>query len=90
MNALESQLDYCLGTATPEPGRVFEVAQGVLWARMRLPFRLDHINVWLLRDPYGGEVPAAGGPPGLPDDAGLQGGDVAVNGSGHLIAGGAG
>jgi glyoxylase-like metal-dependent hydrolase (beta-lactamase superfamily II) len=50
MNALESQLDYCLGTATPEPGRAFEVAPGVLWARMRLPFRLDHINVWLLRD----------------------------------------
>ena len=50
MNALESQLDYCLGTAIPEPGRTFEVAPGVLWARMRLPFRLDHINVWLLRD----------------------------------------
>ncbi|HEX4233721.1 MAG TPA: MBL fold metallo-hydrolase [Caldimonas sp.] len=50
MNALESQLDYCLGTATPEPGRVIEVAPGVLWARMTLPFQLNHINVWLLRD----------------------------------------
>ena len=50
MNSLESQLDYCLGSATPEPGRTFEVAPGILWARMRLPFRLDHINVWLLRD----------------------------------------
>src|SRR5678810_453650 len=28
MNALESQLDYCLGTAIPEPGRTFEVAPG--------------------------------------------------------------
>ena len=40
MNALESQLDYCLGTATPEPGRAFEVAPGILWARMRLPWPL--------------------------------------------------
>jgi glyoxylase-like metal-dependent hydrolase (beta-lactamase superfamily II) len=50
MNALESQLDYCLGTATPEPGRALEAAPGLLWARMRLPFQLNHINVWLLRD----------------------------------------
>ncbi len=50
MNALESQLDYCLGTAAPEPGRALEAAPGVLWARMALPFQLNHINVWLLRD----------------------------------------
>ena len=25
MNALEAQLDYCLGTAIPEPGRAFDV-----------------------------------------------------------------
>jgi glyoxylase-like metal-dependent hydrolase (beta-lactamase superfamily II) len=34
----------------PEPGSVREVAPGVLWLRMRLPFALDHINLWLLRD----------------------------------------
>jgi glyoxylase-like metal-dependent hydrolase (beta-lactamase superfamily II) len=34
----------------PEPGTVREVAPGVLWLRMRLPFALDHINLWLLRD----------------------------------------
>jgi len=34
----------------PEPGTVCEVAPGVLWLRMRLPFALDHINLWLLRD----------------------------------------
>jgi len=50
MNALESQLDYCLGTETPEPGRAFDAAPGVRWARMALPFQLNHINVWLLRD----------------------------------------
>ncbi len=50
MNALESQLDYCLGQATPQPGQAIEVAPGVLWARMTLPFQLNHINVWMLRD----------------------------------------
>ena len=50
MNDLESQLDYCLGTAIPEPGRAIEVAPGVRWARMALPFALNHINVWMLRD----------------------------------------
>ncbi|NIO40141.1 MAG: MBL fold metallo-hydrolase [Burkholderiales bacterium] len=34
----------------PVPGTVREVASGVLWLRMRLPFALDHINLWLLRD----------------------------------------
>ena len=55
MNALEAQLDYCLGTATPEPGRTIEVAPGVRWVRMGLPFALNHINLWLLRDRVAGE-----------------------------------
>jgi len=55
MNALEAQLDYCLGTATPEPGRTIEVAPGVRWVRMKLPFALNHINLWLLRDRVAGE-----------------------------------
>jgi glyoxylase-like metal-dependent hydrolase (beta-lactamase superfamily II) len=59
MNALEAQLDYCLGTAIPEPGRAIEVAPGVRWARMALPFALNHINLWLLRD----SLPAEGGAP---------------------------
>ena len=59
MNALESQLDYCLGQATPEPGQAIEVAPGILWARMRLPFQLNHVNVWMLRD---GVAADAGGP----------------------------
>jgi len=60
MNALEAQLDYCLGTAIPEPGRAFDVAPGVRWARMALPFALNHINVWLLRDSVAG---VGGAPP---------------------------
>ncbi|MGD2140287.1 MAG: MBL fold metallo-hydrolase [Burkholderiales bacterium] len=34
----------------PAPGTITEVADGVYWLRMRLPFALDHINLWLLRD----------------------------------------
>ena len=40
----------------PERGSVIEVAPGVLWVRMGLPFALDHINVWLLRDELAGET----------------------------------
>lgn len=32
------------------PGEVHAVADGVYWLRMPLPFALDHINLWLLRD----------------------------------------
>lgn len=34
----------------PAPGEAREVADGVWWLRMPLPFALDHINLWLLRD----------------------------------------
>ncbi|MDQ9171983.1 MBL fold metallo-hydrolase [Oxalobacteraceae bacterium R-40] len=50
MNPLESQLVYPFAEAIPEKGTVLEVAPGVNWTRMALPFALDHINVWLLKD----------------------------------------
>ena len=34
----------------PEAGEVTEVATDVFWVRMPMPGRLDHINLWLLRD----------------------------------------
>ena len=34
----------------PDPGESIEVAPGVFWIRMPLPFALDHINLWLLKD----------------------------------------
>ncbi|MDI9331335.1 MAG: MBL fold metallo-hydrolase [Alphaproteobacteria bacterium] len=40
--------------ACPEPGQVLEVAPGVRWLRMALPFALNHINLWLLRDTFQG------------------------------------
>ena len=52
MNPLESQLDYAFGDTLPEPGTVHEVAPGVLWLRMGLPFALNHINLWLLEDEF--------------------------------------
>jgi glyoxylase-like metal-dependent hydrolase (beta-lactamase superfamily II) len=49
-DALEARLHYPQGDALPEPGRTLLVAPGVKWLRMTLPFALDHINLWLLRD----------------------------------------
>jgi len=36
--------------AAPRLGNTIEVASGVYWLRMPLPFKLDHINLWLLED----------------------------------------
>ncbi len=43
-------LDYPLGEQLPAPGSAIEVAPGIFWLRMGLPFALNHINLWLLRD----------------------------------------
>jgi hypothetical protein len=50
MNHLEQQLDYPFGETLPESGKTVEIAPGVLWIRMGLPFALNHINLWLLED----------------------------------------
>ena len=50
MNPLESQLHYAFGDTLPVPGAAHEVAPGLYWLRMGLPFALDHINLWLIRD----------------------------------------
>ena len=39
--------------AAPPPGQTLEVAPGVVWIRMPLPFALDHINLWGLQDEPG-------------------------------------
>ena len=49
-NAKEHELRYPLGDQLPAAGAVLEVAPGVKWVRMGLPFALDHINLWLIRD----------------------------------------
>jgi glyoxylase-like metal-dependent hydrolase (beta-lactamase superfamily II) len=37
----------------PAGGTWVEVAPGLHWVRMPLPFALDHINLWVLRDRHG-------------------------------------
>ncbi len=37
----------------PESGRCIEVAPGILWFRLPLPFQLDHVNGYLLKDDDG-------------------------------------
>lgn len=52
-------------TVPPSAGELIEVAPGVFWLRMPLPFQLDHINLWLLRDGDGWTIVDTG----FPDDA---------------------
>jgi glyoxylase-like metal-dependent hydrolase (beta-lactamase superfamily II) len=62
MNSLEQLLYYPLGDTLPGQGETMEVRAGgetglapaVKWIRMGLPFALDHINLWLLRDEIDG------------------------------------
>jgi glyoxylase-like metal-dependent hydrolase (beta-lactamase superfamily II) len=37
----------------PGPEEVVEVRPGVLWVRLKLPFRLNHVNIYLLADGEG-------------------------------------
>jgi len=34
----------------PAPGETVMIAPGLRWLRMRLPFALNHINLWLIED----------------------------------------
>jgi len=49
------ELQYPCGEP-PAPGTVREIAPGVLWLRMKLPFALTHINLWAVRDGNGWAV----------------------------------
>ena len=40
----------------PTGAETIEIAPGILWARIPLPFRLNHVNVWLLREQDGWTV----------------------------------
>jgi glyoxylase-like metal-dependent hydrolase (beta-lactamase superfamily II) len=46
--------------APPRPGETLPIAPGVSWLRMKLPFALDHINLWLLEDGPGWTIVDAG------------------------------
>ncbi len=48
MSKQPARLTYPLKGSVPDFGAAREVAPGVHWLRMPLPFSLDHINLWLL------------------------------------------
>jgi glyoxylase-like metal-dependent hydrolase (beta-lactamase superfamily II) len=49
---MNSPLDFPYADL-PQLGHTIQVADGVAWIRMPLPFALDHINLWLLDDDDG-------------------------------------
>ena len=52
----KSAVRYPFAETLPAPGEALQVAPGVHWIRMPLPFALDHINLWLLEDGDGWTV----------------------------------
>ena len=46
---MNPQLEYPFDTL-PAAGETRQIAPGVHWIRMPLPFALDHINLWLIED----------------------------------------
>lgn len=55
MLARTGQLEFPWAEA-PDTGFAREVAPGILWARLPLPFRLNHVNVWLIEEAGGWTV----------------------------------
>ena len=45
-----NQIHYPFEDNMPLPGQLMPVTEGIYWLRMKLPFALNHINLWLLRD----------------------------------------
>jgi len=43
-------MEYPFGEWRPDLGEALEIGAGVRWLRMPLPYALDHVNLWLLRD----------------------------------------
>lgn len=66
-------LTYPCGEA-PAPGGAKEIVPGVAWLRMPMPFSLDHINLWAVRDGEGWAV----------FDTGLQGDETVAAWRAHL------
>src|SRR5690554_4529927 len=53
--SVKEKLIYPLENEQPLPAQLKEVAAGVYWLRMPLPFALDHINLWVLEDELNGQ-----------------------------------
>lgn len=55
MDAMVSKIRYPHETP-PAEGKAIEVAEGILWMRLPLPMRLDHVNIYALREGDGWTV----------------------------------
>ena len=62
------------------PATARQIAPGVQWLRMPLPFALDHINLWALQDGDGGWAAV---------DTGVQTSETAAAWRSHFALGGA-
>lgn len=49
-SVLEQRLEYPFASQRPLAGKSTKINPEIRWVRMPLPFALDHINLWLLRD----------------------------------------
>jgi glyoxylase-like metal-dependent hydrolase (beta-lactamase superfamily II) len=47
---IQDQVTHPFADRIPQPGEAIDVAPGIWWIRMPLPFALDHINLWILED----------------------------------------
>jgi glyoxylase-like metal-dependent hydrolase (beta-lactamase superfamily II) len=47
-----SKLTFPIATA-PSPGTVTDIAPGIRWLRLPLPYRLDHVNIYLIENDGG-------------------------------------
>jgi glyoxylase-like metal-dependent hydrolase (beta-lactamase superfamily II) len=52
----DENLTYPHGDDVPEGKKVIELAKGIYWARLPLPFSLDHINIYLFDEGDGWTV----------------------------------
>ena len=46
---MDGVLNFPVATPPP-PGETLPIAPGIRWLRMKLPFALNHINLWLIED----------------------------------------
>ncbi|MGQ5524291.1 MBL fold metallo-hydrolase [Chitinimonas sp. PSY-7] len=53
---MPNRLSYPWHDQLPVSGQTIEVGPGIHWLQMPLPFALNHINLWLLREQHGWTV----------------------------------
>lgn len=70
-----SKLTFPIPVA-PAPGTVTDIAAGIRWLRLPLPYRLDHVNIYLIRNEDGWTALDCG----LGDDACKAAWDAALGG----------